>query len=122
MGLNEKDAKEQNIPYEVTKFDISELDRAITEADNEGFIKVLTVPKKDKILGVTIISSNAGEMLAEFVLAMKHNLGLNQILSTIHSYPTYMEANKYVAGKWKSNHAPQKILNFLAKFHKWNRN
>jgi dihydrolipoamide dehydrogenase len=121
VGLNEKDAKAQNIAYEVTKFDISELDRAITESEDFGFIKVLTVPKKDKILGVTIVSHNAGEILAEFVLAMKHNLGLNKILGTIHSYPTYMEANKYVAGQWKNDHTSKRMLNFLKKFHQWER-
>ena len=82
---------------------------------------MLTVPKKDKILGVTIVSHNAGEILAEFVLAMKHNLGLNKILGTIHSYPTYMEANKYVAGQWKNDHTSKRMLNFLKKFHQWER-
>ena len=101
VGLNEQDAKIQNIDYEVTKYDISDLDRAITDSKNKGFIKVLTVPGKDKILGVTIVAEHAGDTIAEYVLAMKNNIGLNKILGTIHIYPTLAEANKFVAGEWK---------------------
>ena len=86
-----------------------------------GFVKVLTVPGKDKILGATIVGSMAGELIAEFVLAMRHGLGLNKILGTIHAYPTMMEANKYVAGEWKRNHAPQGLLKFVEKMHGWRR-
>ncbi|MFT5706890.1 MAG: pyruvate/2-oxoglutarate dehydrogenase complex dihydrolipoamide dehydrogenase (E3) component [Oceanospirillaceae bacterium] len=117
VGINELEAKEQNINYEVTRFDLSELDRAIVDGATNGFIKVLTVPGKDKILGVTIVGEQAAELLAEYVLAMKYNLGLNKILGTIHAYPTMSEANKYVAGEWKRAHAPQRILNWLEKFH-----
>lgn len=116
-GLNEKDAIEQNIPYEVSTFDIKELDRAIAEEEAYGFIKVLTKPKSDKILGVTIACEHAGELLAEYVLAMKHGLGLNKILGTMHVYPTMAEANKYVAGEWKRNHAPKWALVLLKIFH-----
>ncbi len=122
VGLNEMDANQQNIPYQVTRYDLGELDRAITDGHASGMIKVLTVPGKDKILGVTIIGKHAGELIAEFVLAMRHGLGLNKILATIHVYPTWMEANKYVAGNWKKNHAPQVILKLLEKFHRWRRN
>ena len=101
VGLNEQDAKIQNIDYQVTKYDISDLDRAITDSKNKGFIKVLTVPGKDKILGVTIVAEHAGDTIAEYVLAMKNNIGLNKILGTIHIYPTLAEANKFVAGEWK---------------------
>ncbi|UPW20449.1 FAD-dependent oxidoreductase [Agarivorans sp. TSD2052] len=121
VGLNEQDAKQQEIAYEVTEFQLEELDRAIAEGATNGFIKVLTVPGKDKILGATIVGEHAGELLAEFTLAMKHGLGLNKILGTIHAYPTMMEANKYVAGEWKRNHAPQKVLSYLEKFHTWTR-
>lgn len=122
VGLNELEANRQNIKYEVTRYDLGELDRAITDGHASGTIKVLTVPGKDKILGVTIIGKHAGEMIAEFVLAMRHGLGMNKILTTIHAYPTWMEANKYAAGNWKKNHAPQWILNLLEKFHRWRRN
>ncbi|MCJ8336949.1 MAG: FAD-dependent oxidoreductase [Pseudomonadales bacterium] len=118
VGLNEQQAKEQNKAYEVTLFDIGELDRAIVDGNTTGFVKVLTVPGKDKILGVTIVAANAGELLAEYVLAMKHNLGLNKILGTIHTYPTMSEANKYAAGVWKKAHAPQRVLAWLEKFHR----
>jgi pyruvate/2-oxoglutarate dehydrogenase complex dihydrolipoamide dehydrogenase (E3) component/uncharacterized membrane protein YdjX (TVP38/TMEM64 family) len=121
VGLNEQDAKEQNIAYEVSHYKLDDLDRAITEGKVSGWVKVLTVPNKDKILGVTIVGSHAGELLAEFVLAMKHGLGLNKILGTIHSYPTLSEANKYVAGEWKRAHAPQKLLAFVEKYHTWRR-
>ncbi|WP_220717991.1 FAD-dependent oxidoreductase [Agarivorans litoreus] len=121
VGLNEQEAKQQDIGYEVTNFELEELDRAIAEGATKGFIKVLTVPGKDKILGATIVGEHAGELLAEFTLAMKHGLGLNKILGTIHAYPTMMEANKYVAGEWKRNHAPEKILSYLERFHTWTR-
>jgi pyruvate/2-oxoglutarate dehydrogenase complex dihydrolipoamide dehydrogenase (E3) component/uncharacterized membrane protein YdjX (TVP38/TMEM64 family) len=121
VGLNEQDAKEKGVAYEVTKFELEELDRAIAEGAETGFIKILTVPGKDRILGVTIVGEHAAELLSEFVLAMKHGLGLNKILNTIHTYPTMSEANKYAAGEWKRAHAPQKILSWLKKFHTWQR-
>ncbi|WP_415902595.1 dihydrolipoyl dehydrogenase [Neptuniibacter sp. QD29_5] len=121
VGLNELEAKEQNIAYEVTSFDLEELDRAIADSDNHGKVKVLTVPGKDKILGATIVGPHAGELITEFVTAMKHGLGLNKILGTIHIYPTMSEANKYAAGEWKRANAPQKLLDWVAKFHRWER-
>lgn len=121
VGLNELEAKEQGIAYEVTKYEIDDLDRAIADSEDHGFVKVLTVPGKDKILGVTIVGEHAGDLIAEYVLAMKHKLGLNKILGTIHIYPTMAEANKYVAGEWKRAHAPQKILEWIGKFHSWKR-
>lgn len=117
VGLNEQDAHEKGIDYEVTRYGIDDLDRAIADGSAHGFVKVLTVPGKDRILGVTIVGEQAGDLLAEFVLAMKHGLGLNKILSTIHTYPTLAEANKYVAGEWKRAHAPRKLLAWLARFH-----
>ena len=119
VGLNEIEAKEKGVAYEVTTYGIDGLDRAIAESEDQGVVKVLTVPGKDKILGVTIVSSQAGNMIAEFVTAMKYKLGLKKILGTIHTYPTMMEANKGVAGNWQKAHAPQKILNWLGKFHNW---
>lgn len=121
VGLNETEAVENDIPHEVTVYGIDELDRAIADSEDHGFIKVLTVPGKDKILGVTIVGTHAGDLIAEFVLAMKHKLGLNKILGTIHIYPTLAEANKYVAGNWKKNHVPEKIVGFLERFHQWRR-
>lgn len=121
VGLNELEAKEQNIAYEVSQFDIDDLDRAIADEEAHGFIKVLTVPGKDKILGVTIVGEHAGDLIAEYVSAMRHGIGLNKILSTIHIYPTLAEANKYVAGQWKQAHKPEKILQWLEKFHQWRR-
>ncbi len=121
VGLNELDARERNVPYEVTEYDIGQLDRAKTDGHATGSIKVLTVPGKDKILGVTIVGRHAGDLIAEFVLAMRHGLGMNKILGTIHAYPTWMEANKYAAGNWKKAHAPAWALNLLEKFHRWRR-
>ncbi len=121
VGLNEQDAQEKNIAYEVTRYGIDDLDRAIADNADYGFVKVLTVPGKDKILGVTIVGEHAGDLLAEFVLAMKWNLGLNKILGTIHTYPTLAESNKYVAGEWKRAHAPEKLLRWVEKFHRWQR-
>ena len=125
VGLNEQEAKEKNIPYEVTKYGIDDLDRAICDegpySEAHGFVKVLTVPGKDRILGVTIVGAHAADLLAEYVLAMKHGLGLNKILGTIHTYPTMAEANKYAAGEWKRAHAPQKLLAWVKKYHDWRR-
>ena len=121
VGINEQEAIEQGIDYEITRFDFEELDRAITDSAANGFIKVITPKGKDKILGVTIVSEHAGDLIAEFVLAMKHGLGLNKILGTIHSYPTWAEGNKYAAGEWKRNHAPETVLSWLEKYHTWKR-
>ncbi len=122
VGLNEQEAKEKSIAYEITRYGIHDLDRAIADSAAHGFVKVLTHPGKDRILGVTIVGAHASDLLAEFVLAMKHGLGLNKILATIHTYPTMSEANKYVAGEWKRQHAPQRILILLAHYHSWKRN
>jgi len=121
VGLNEQEAKEKGIAYEVTKYGIDDLDRAIADSAAHGWVKVLTVPGKDKILGVTIVGVHAGDLLVEFVLAMKHGLGLNKILGTIHTYPTLAEANKYAAGEWKRAHQPVKLLEWVEKFHTWRR-
>ncbi|OUR67737.1 hypothetical protein A9Q73_04960 [Bermanella sp. 47_1433_sub80_T6] len=121
VGLNELTAKDQGISYEVTRFEMAELDRAIVDKATKGFVKVLTVPGKDKILGATIVGALAGELIAEFVFAMQNGLGLNKILGTVHAYPTMMEANKYVAGEWKRNHAPQGLLKWVEKLHGWRR-
>lgn len=121
VGLNEQEAREQDIPHEVTTFGIDDLDRAIADSEAHGVIKVLTVPGKDKILGVTIAGEHAGDLIAEYVAAMRHGFGLNKILSTIHIYPTLAEANKYVAGEWKRAHAPRGLLRWLERFHGWMR-
>ena len=121
VGLNEKAAKEKGIPYEVTRYGIDDLDRAIADSEDHGVVKVLTEPGKDKILGVTILGYHAGDLMAEYVLAMKHGLGLNKILGTIHIYPTMAEANKFAAGNWKKAHAPEGLLKWIQKFHSWRR-
>ncbi|KAA0939818.1 FAD-dependent oxidoreductase [Psychrobacter sp. ANT_H59] len=121
VGLNEQEAIDKGIDFEITRYDFKDLDRAVTESANHGFIKVITPKGKDKILGVTIVAEHAGDLMAEFVLAMKHNLGLNKILGTIHIYPTWAEGNKYAAGEWKRNHAPKKALQLLEKYHTWRR-
>ncbi|KEF43334.1 MAG: pyridine nucleotide-disulfide oxidoreductase [Cyanobium sp. CACIAM 14] len=121
VGLNEAEARAQGVPFEVSRFALADLDRAIVESAETGFVKVLTVPGRDTLLGVTIVAEHAGELLAEFVLAMKHNLGLGKVMGTIHAYPTLAEANKYVAGAWKKAHAPQRTLALLERFHAWRR-
>lgn len=121
VGLNEQEAKQKGIAYELTRYGIDDLDRAIADSEAHGFVKVLTVPGKDKILGVTIVGAQAGELLAEYVLAMQHGLGLNKILGTIHTYPTLAEANKYAAGEWKRAHQPLALLEWVRRFHDWRR-
>ena len=121
VGLNEHEAKELGIAYDVTRYGIDDLDRAIVDGENHGWVKVLTVPGKDRILGVTIVGSQAAELIAEFVLAMRLGAGLNKILGTIHIYPTLSEANKYVAGQWRKQNKPEGLLRWLARFHRWRR-
>ena len=121
VGLSEAEAKAQGIPHEVTRDGIDDLDRAIADGSAEGFVKVLTVPGKDRILGATIVHAEAGELIAEYVLAMKYGLGMNKILGTIHAYPTLMEANKYAAGNWKRANAPQAALRWAQRFFAWRR-
>ena len=122
VGINEQEAKAAGIDYEMVSYGIADLDRAMAESQSHGFVKVLTVPGKDKILGVTIVGNHGAEIIAEFVLAMKHGIGLNKILGTIHIYPTMAEANKYAAGLWKKRHAPKRVLAWAEKFHLWMRN
>lgn len=119
VGLNEQEATSQDIAYEVTRFGIDDLDRAIADDAAYGYVKVLTEPGKDRILGVTIVGQHAGDLITEYVAAMKHGYGLNKILGTIHIYPTLAEANKYAAGEWKRAHAPVGALRWLSKFHRW---
>ena len=121
VGLSEAEAKEKKIEYEVARFELGELDRAIAEGEEHGWVKVLTPPGKDKILGVAIVGAHAGDLLAEFVLAMKHGIGLNKILGTIHAYPTLAEANKMAAGAWKKQHVPEKLLGWVERYHAWRR-
>ena len=121
VGLNELEAKEKGIAYEVTRYGIDDLDRAIADSEAHGVVKVLTVPGKDKILGVTIAGEHAGDLIAEYILAMRHGIGLNKILGTIHIYPTLTEANKYAAGNWKREHAPQNVLKWVQRYHAWMR-
>jgi pyruvate/2-oxoglutarate dehydrogenase complex dihydrolipoamide dehydrogenase (E3) component/uncharacterized membrane protein YdjX (TVP38/TMEM64 family) len=121
VDLNEQEAKAQGVAYEVTKYGLDDLDRAIADSEARGWVKVLTVPGKDRILGVTIVGTHAADLLPEYVLAMKHGLGLNKILGTIHTYPTLAEANKYAAGEWKRAHAPARLLAWVKRFHDWRR-
>jgi pyruvate/2-oxoglutarate dehydrogenase complex dihydrolipoamide dehydrogenase (E3) component len=124
VGLNEQEAQARGVAYECTRFELADLDRALVEAGARppvGFIKVLTVPGKDRIVGVTIVAPRAGDMLSEYVLAMRHGLGLKAVLGTVHAYPTFAEANKYVAGVWQRAHAPQRLLRWAKAFHAWRR-
>ena len=121
VGLNEQEAVQQGIPYEVTLYGLDDLDRAIADGEAYGFVKVLTVPGKDRILGATVVGEHAGDLIAEFVTAMRHGLGLNRILGTIHIYPTWTEANKFAAGNWKRAHAPRTLLRWVEGYHRWRR-
>lgn len=121
VGLTETEAKNRGIKYEVTKYGIDDLDRAIADSEDHGFVKVLTKPDTDKIIGATIVGNHASDLILEFISAMKHGYGLNKILGTIHIYPTMGEANKYLAGVWKKSKAPEKLLEFIKRFHQWQR-
>ncbi len=119
VGLNEMEAKDKGLAYELTRYELKELDRAITDEEAHGLVKVLTLPGKDRILGATIVGEHAGDLIAEYVAAMRHRLGLNKVLRTIHVYPTLAEANKFAAGEWRRAHAPQGLLRWVQRFHRW---
>jgi len=121
VGLNETEAMEKNIAYDVTNYALEDLDRAIADGETKGVVKVLTVPGRDRILGATIAGEHAADLIVEFIMAMKHGIGMNKILGTIHIYPTLAEANKYAAGNWKRAHTPQELLRWAEKFHTWRR-
>ncbi len=121
VGLNRRDATAQGVAFELTRYDLADLDRAIADGSARGWVQVLTEPGSDRILGATIVGAHAAELLAEFVLAMKHGLGLNKILGTIHTYPTWSEAGKYAAGEWKRRHAPEGLLKWVERYHAWRR-
>ena len=121
VGLNETDAAAAGINCEVTRYNIDDLDRAIADSEARGFVKVLTRPGKDTILGVTIVGPHAGDLIAEYVLAMKHNIGLNKLLATIHIYPTLTEANRFAAGEWKKARVPVRVLRLVERYLTWRR-
>jgi pyruvate/2-oxoglutarate dehydrogenase complex dihydrolipoamide dehydrogenase (E3) component len=121
VGHNELSASEAGIAYEIVRYDVAHLDRAVAEGVRRGFVKLLVAPGRDRILGATIVAAGAGEMLAEIVLAMKHGLGLDKLLGTIHAYPTMAEANKYAAGEWKKAHKPERLLGWVERWHRWRR-
>ncbi len=121
VGLSELEAKAKGIDVEITRYGLDDLDRAIADGDDHGFVKVLTAKGSDQILGATIVGVHAGDLLAEFILAMKWGIGLNKILGTIHAYPTFSEATKYTAGNWKKAHKPEAVLRWVEKFHAWRR-
>ncbi|WP_104202487.1 FAD-dependent oxidoreductase [Billgrantia saliphila] len=121
VGLSECEARAQGIDFEVTRYALSDLDRAIAEGRTEGFVKVLTVPGRDRILGASIVGQGAGEMLAEFTLAMTRGIGLNKLLGTVHPYPTWSEATKATAGRWKNAHKPERLLGWMARYFRWRR-
>lgn len=122
VGLNEQEAQAQGLDYQVTEYGLDDLDRAIADSEDHGFVRVITAGKSDKILGVTIVGHHGAELLTEFVQAMKQGFGLNKILGTIHIYPTLSEANKFAAGNWKRANAPEGLLHWVEKFHRWRRN
>ena len=119
VGHTESSARDSEVDYEVVRYDLSHLDRAVAEGARTGFVKLLVAPGKDRIIGATIVAAGAGEMLAEIVLAMKHGIGLNKLLGTIHAYPIMSEANKYAAGEWKKARKPERLLKIAERFHAW---
>lgn len=121
VGLSEQEAKEQGIEYDLTRYGIDDLDRAIADGEAHGFVKVLTAPGGDRILGATIVGYHAGELLTEFVLAMTHGLGLKKIAATTHIYPTLSEANRFTANAWRSARIPTKLLPWAERFFRWRR-
>ena len=121
MGDTARSAEEKGLEFDVTEYDLADLDRAITEDEKKGVVRVITRKGKDQILGATIVSSQASSMILEFVSAMKNKKGLNSILGTIHVYPSFGEANKYAAGRWKKKNVSPRTLKLLQKYFAWSR-
>ena len=121
VGLNEQEAESRGIDVEVTYYELEELDRALADEEGRGFIKVLTPPGKDRILGATIVGHHAGDLIAEFIAAMKWGKGLKSLMGTIHIYPTLTEANKFAASAWRRKHAPDNLLAWVERFHRLRR-
>ena len=121
VGLSEQEAKEKKIDYEVTRYEMSGLDRALADQEAHGFVKLLTMPGKDKTLGVTIVGYHAGELISEYVFAMTHGMGLKKIAATTHIYPTLSEANKFAANAWRSARLPEKFFPIMERFFRWQR-
>jgi pyruvate/2-oxoglutarate dehydrogenase complex dihydrolipoamide dehydrogenase (E3) component len=121
VGLTEAEANAQSLSFDVTRYDLDDLDRAIAESEAHGFVKILTVKGSDRILGATIVGQHAGEILAEVTFAMKHNMGLRKILQTIHPYPTWAEANKYTAGQYGLARKPERLLKWAERWFRWQR-
>jgi pyruvate/2-oxoglutarate dehydrogenase complex dihydrolipoamide dehydrogenase (E3) component len=119
VGLSESEAREQGIEHEVTTYPLSDLDRAVADGDRAGWVKVITPPRGDRVLGATVVGTEAGEILGEFILAMRHGIGLKRLMSTIHIYPTRSEAVKLSAGAWRRAHAPERLLGWLGHLHRW---
>lgn len=121
VGLSEAEAKASNIAYELTRYDLDDLDRALADAEPHGFVKILTVPGKDKILGVTIVGYHAAELIGEFVMAMTHGMGLGKISAVTHIYPTLSEANKFAANAWRKARLPTKLFPYTERYFRWRR-
>jgi pyruvate/2-oxoglutarate dehydrogenase complex dihydrolipoamide dehydrogenase (E3) component/uncharacterized membrane protein YdjX (TVP38/TMEM64 family) len=119
VGLNEQQAREQGLAHDITVYRLDDLDRAIADGEPQGFVKVLTAPGSDRILGATVVGSHAADCLAEYVLAMRHRLGLNRILGTIHVYPTMSEASRYAAGRWRRSRVTLGQWGFLDALQAW---
>ena len=121
VGHNEGSAQAAGVAYEVVRYDLGHLDRALCEGAGRGFVKLLVAPGKDRILGASIVGHNAGETVAEIALAMKHGIGLKKLLGTVHAYPTMAEANKMAAGQWRKAHQPERLLGWVERYHAWRR-
>ena len=119
VGLNEQEALARGIPVDVTRYGIDDLDRAIADGEAHGFVKVLTAPGSDRILGATIVGESAGELITELVTAMRHRIGLGKILATIHVYPTLGESNRFLASEWRKARKPERLLGWVERYHRW---
>ncbi len=121
VGLSEEQARRQGVAYELTRLELGALDRAVTDGATAGYVKVLTVPGKDRILGVTVVADHGADLLAQFTLAMRNGLGLSQLLRTLHAYPSMSELSRQLAGQWQRDHMPRWLLPWMAHYHRWRR-
>jgi Pyruvate/2-oxoglutarate dehydrogenase complex, dihydrolipoamide dehydrogenase (E3) component, and related enzymes len=100
VGLSEKEAGQKNIEYDLFAVPLEDVDRAVVESKELGFAKILAAKGSDKILGATIVATHGGDLLHEFVLAMKSGVGLGTIASAIHAYPTFAELARKAGDKY----------------------
>jgi len=121
VGLSEEEAAAQGVAHRVIKVPLAGIDRAVCDGDTEGFLKILTPPGRDGILGATLVGPHAGDLLHEVVLAMRARLRLRDIASTVHIYPTLAEVFRRAADEARKESFTPRLQKWFAAYFRWRR-